>query len=193
MSATHCFNARIGADRYRLELLPLYPKLEHLRQIIKRLAVVYRRERKIIDFLRTLESDVENRWDLVLEMTGILANSFAPLPSSNCDNERAREYCQLWSMVNTLFSNEIVPQFNEALDKMLTTLQNIRDDPENLNVSWEAEKPQHSQNLKDLYRETRYHESEQVLLRKTQISSLELDGEDGVLSLEFPFVTSRII
>lgn len=150
-----CFHARIGTDRYRLALLPLYPKIQQLREIVKRLAVLHRApadtqvvaqtglsaflyntsqtleqrdtNAAILYTLRTIEGVYEQAWQKALEMAGVLANSFAPYPPENCVDERSLSYQRLWSESDAEFFSKVVPSLQTALTTSLQALQKLAD------------------------------------------------------------------
>lgn len=145
----HCFHTRVGSDRYRLSLLSVYPKLLHLRECTRRAAVlcaagsahdrgniscgtalpamprtgsVDERTTLLVDAtkqLRELNDALEQRWTLLLEAAGVLSNSFAPFPPSNCENDASKVYFQLWCDADQHFLKTALPLFVRSLDKTL--------------------------------------------------------------------------
>lgn len=195
MSNSVCFNARVGADRYRLELLSLYPKLEHLRQASKRLAVVYRKDKAKLEAIKAVVDVFEKIWETLLEMVGILSNSFAPLPAESCDNANAKEYCTLWSSANQLILQEKVPQVRTVFEQALQALKTVhRDGQEDETVfGKEFVDNELPEPIRQLCRQTKQHEQQHSDLAKSFIYCIEVDGEDGPLSIQFPFALNRVI
>lgn len=69
--------------------------------------------------LRTLNDTLERRWTVLLETAGVLSNSFAPFPPSNCENDASKAYFQLWCDADQHFLKTILPSFERSLDKTL--------------------------------------------------------------------------
>jgi len=146
-----CFNARVGTDRYRLALLPSYPRLLQLREIVKRLAVLHKNtadraviaqtgiccflpgqtqpssdrlaSELLIRKLRQIEQKFENAWERTLEAAGVLSNSFAPFPAETCNDQVSSAYQKLWRDSNSSFFEQSVTQLNDTLSQAFQQLQ----------------------------------------------------------------------
>lgn len=202
----HCFFARNGADRYRLALLPLYPQLLQLREIIKRLAVMCNGNREVVQInsvenaakkndklsnLLAIERNIELCWTVTFEAAGVLANSFAPYPTENCRDERAKEYLQLWSATDNEFFSVTIPRLKESLKNALTMLQNHAKGTTNVVEGFID--CDHSNSLKNLFRETRALEAIDSHLKRSFIASLQIECDQKTTELMFPFSSSRLL
>jgi hypothetical protein len=213
----YCFHARVGTDRYRVALLPLYPQLLHLEEIVKRIAVMYREPDVTTDnsvavadaaavsakqraLLANIQGRFELAWQVTLEAAGVLANSFAPYPTENCNDDASRDYQRLWSQVDAEFFGTTVGALARAFADSLTLLQSVaqckRNEAQEEAVEKEsAEIPQqHSSQVKQLCRETWSIEANDTRLKNTSIGTMTLQVDDEEpTELTFPFSSSRLL
>jgi len=203
-----CFHARVGSDRYRLALLALFPQLLQLREIVKRLAVIYAtkksaelsdvnatvvsnsdggKENEKIAALRKVESNFETAWTITLEAAGVLSNSFAPFPSENCNDQFSKQYANLWSRCDLLFfeSLESLKQCFSQCFQSLKNLDGVKGDAHCLD--------QQPTELRQLYKETKQIESKDTRLKQSLLSSITIESQDQPsIELIFPMSTSRL-
>lgn len=214
----HCFHARTGADRYRMALLPLYPQLLQLREIVKRLAAMHRpMESVALDVdasvavqspaveaqsaavcaqLASVETEFELFWETALEAAGVLANSFAPYPHENCHDDASEQYRRLWSAADAEFFTTTVKTLKNVFQSTLETLRRIANHANDAGAvtgeSKSAATFEHSASLRQLCRETRLLEATDARLKHNFLTTIEFGDEHETAQLLFPFSSSRL-
>lgn len=197
----HCFHARSGTDRYRLFLLPLYPQYLQLQEIVKRLAVMHRNSTEqnsnVLQLLSTIENNFVNCWTVALEAVGVLANSFAPYPTENCNDEFSKTYRQLWSDTDAEFFNMTTARLKQTFQKSLAQLCQCAADSvdsfDNNAAQIDAVVCEHSTLLKSLFRETKILEAIDNRLKHSIISFIDIDDVEQSTRLMFPVSSSRLM